>query len=60
MTDRYIVRTDSQGFSVCDVWTGEVAVIAMAPQGDLTGEDAEQTAELLNRRARGGDRTVFQ
>jgi len=57
--DRYITRPDQAGFTVFDVWTGEVAVIAMAPQKGLSIEDAEHTTELLNRRARQGDQ-VFQ
>ncbi|CAN7651284.1 hypothetical protein LJR225_005140 [Phenylobacterium sp. LjRoot225] len=58
--DRYITRPDRGGFTVFDVWTGEIAVIAMAPQQGLSIEDAEHTAELLNRRVRQGDRKVLQ
>jgi hypothetical protein len=49
--DRYTTRPDRDGFSVFDLWTGEVAVVAMTPQSRLSREDAEHTAELLNRRA---------
>lgn len=60
MIPRYIIRPDRQGFRVCDVWTGEPAIIAMTPQTGLSQEDAEHTAQLLNRRAEHGDRTVLQ
>lgn len=45
---RYVVRPDSEGFTVVDTWTGEVAVIAMARQSRLPREDAEHVASLLN------------
>jgi hypothetical protein len=60
MRDRYIVRPDASGFSVVDLWTGERAVIAMTPQGEMSKEDADHTAEMLNTRARRGDRSVLQ
>ncbi|HEY0438258.1 MAG TPA: hypothetical protein VGC92_16570 [Phenylobacterium sp.] len=60
MTNRFAVRPDRQGFSVFDVWTGEPAVIAMTPQTELSRQDADHTAELLNKRARQGDRAVLQ
>lgn len=58
--DRYTTRPDRDGFSVYDAWTGEVAVIAMPPQSGLSQEDAEHTADLLNRRAGQGERKVYQ
>ena len=58
--DRYAIRPDPQGFSVFDVRTGEVAVIAMTAQSGLSQEDAEHTAELLNRRAKRGERSLLQ
>lgn len=58
--DRYTTRPDRDGFSVYDAWTGEVAVIAMTPQSGLSLEDAEHTANLLNRRASNGERKVYQ
>lgn len=60
MSERYVIRPDRDGYSVCDIWTGEPAVIAMTPQTGLTQEDAEHTAGLLNRRATAGDRSVLQ
>lgn len=60
MTERYVIRPAADGFGVYDVWTGEVAVIAMTPQDGLSREDAEHLARLLNRRAAGGDRGVLQ
>jgi hypothetical protein len=58
--DRYHVRPDPTGFRVVDIWTGETAAIALVPQTELSRKDAEHTAELLNRRARNGDRAVLQ
>ena len=60
MNDRYLVRPDSSGFSVYDIWTGETAVIAMTPQTGLSKEDAEHTAQLLNSRTERGERKVMQ
>jgi hypothetical protein len=60
MTERYVIRPDREGYSVCDLWTGEPAVIAMTPQTGLSQEDAEHTAGLLNRRAEHGDRKILQ
>ena len=60
MMERFTTRPDREGFSVYDRWTGEAAVIAMAPQTGLSEEDAEHTAQLLNRRAAGGERKVLQ
>lgn len=58
--DRYTTRPDREAFSVFDVWPGEVAVIAMVPQAGLSKEDADHTANLLNRRSRQGDSRVYQ
>jgi hypothetical protein len=60
MTKRFVTRRDRENYSVCDLWTGEPAVIAMTPQTGLSEEDAEHTAALLNRRAEQGDRAVLQ
>ncbi|WP_334163737.1 hypothetical protein [Phenylobacterium sp.] len=60
MAERYHVRPDREGFTVYDLWTGEAAVIAMTPQTGLSREDADHTADLLNLRARRGERAVFQ
>lgn len=58
--ERYVVRPAAGRFRVADIWTGETAVIAMTPQDDLSEADARHTADLLNRRAAGGDREVLQ
>jgi hypothetical protein len=58
--DRYTTRPDRDGFSVYDVWTGEVAVIAMLPQSGLSREDAEHLANLLNRRSRQDESKAYQ
>jgi hypothetical protein len=60
MLRRYAIRPDRGGFSVFDIWTGEVAVVAMVPLNQLSRRDAEKGAELLNRRSERGDRTVLQ
>lgn len=59
-TDRFAIRRDRTGWTVFEVWTGEPAVIALVPQTGLSEEDARHTADLLNRRARGGDRSMRQ
>jgi hypothetical protein len=59
-TDRFALRRDRTGWTVYEVWTGEAAVIAMVPQTGLSQDDAQHTAALLNRRARGGDRSMRQ
>jgi hypothetical protein len=57
---RFVVRRDSRGYSVVDSWTGEAAVIALAPQTGMPQEDAEHLTGLLNQRAAAGDRrTAF-
>lgn len=60
MLDRYQIRRGPNGYGVIDVWTGETAVIALTPQDALSREDAEHTAELLNQRARRGERSLLQ
>jgi len=52
--DRFVVRPETERFKVIDIWTGETAVIAMAPQQHMSEEDALHTARLLNRNAKGG------
>jgi ferric-dicitrate binding protein FerR (iron transport regulator) len=58
--ERFVVRPEAARFRVIDIWTGQTAVIAMTPQDGLSEEDAVHTAALLNRRAKGGDRTILQ
>lgn len=52
-------QPDRAGFSVTDMWTGEIAVIAMTPQTGLPETDAQHTAGLLNHRAENAARTVY-
>ena len=59
-TERFALRRDRTGWTVYEVWTGEPAIIALVPQTGLSEEDAQHTAGLLNRRARGGDRSMRQ
>jgi hypothetical protein len=58
--DRFVVRPQTERFKVIDIWTGETAVIASTAQDGLSEDDALHTARLLNRRAKGGDRSVPQ
>jgi hypothetical protein len=51
MEPRYVIRPDPQGYSVRDLLTGQPAILAATPQKGLSQEDAEHTAELLNRTA---------
>ncbi|TAJ71869.1 MAG: hypothetical protein EPO51_12170 [Phenylobacterium sp.] len=56
MTARFVIRPDPAGHSVIDIWTGDVAVVAMAAQSGLPATDAEHIAQLLNQRAAAADR----
>ena len=59
-THRFAIRPDRTAWTVFEIWTGEPAVIALAPQTGLSQEDAQETADLVNRHARGGDRSLRQ
>lgn len=56
---RYRLRLGGDGWSVYDVWTGQPVRLDGAPQSGLPQQVAEVTANLLNLRARQGDRHVF-
>lgn len=56
--NRFAIRRDREGWSVYEIFTGEAAVIALTPQTGLSQEDAQHTADLLNTRARRGDRSL--
>lgn len=47
---RYAVLPSPGGFSVVDTFTGEPAVFATAPQEDISVEDANEIADILNHR----------
>ncbi|WP_296595598.1 hypothetical protein [Phenylobacterium sp.] len=49
MSERFVVRPDTKGFSVFDLALGQVAEIAKIPQRTLSTEDAEHLARLLNQ-----------
>jgi hypothetical protein len=51
MEPRFVIRPDSEGYSVRDLWTGQPAILAAMPQKGLSQEDAEHTAALLNQTA---------
>jgi hypothetical protein len=57
-TRRFQVRPLSDRYQVVDVWTGQTAVMGTALQADLSEEDARRIAELLNRRAAKGGRSI--
>jgi hypothetical protein len=60
MASRYDIREDSEGWSVFDIWTGEVVVIAFTPQTGMEVQDADELADLLNHQAQRGNRLVLQ
>lgn len=49
METRYVIRPDGRGYTVRDLWSGEPARLAGSPQVGLSQDDAEHTANLLNR-----------
>lgn len=51
MSERFVVRPDTRGFSVFDLVLGQVAEIARIPQQALSTEDAQHLAELLNQQS---------
>lgn len=51
MSERFVVRPDTRGFSVFDLVLGQVAEIAKIPQQALSTEDAQHLAQLLNQQA---------
>jgi hypothetical protein len=59
-TKRFAIRPDRSGYTVYEVWTGQPVVLAMDPQTGLSEIDAQHTADLMNRRAQGGDRASRQ
>jgi hypothetical protein len=60
MAARYDIREDLEGWSVFDIWTGEVVVIAFALQSGMDVQDADELADLLNHQAARGNRLVLQ
>lgn len=48
MVMRYDVRKDSTGWTIYDVFTGEVAVVRMDPQTGMTEWDARYLQRILN------------
>lgn len=60
MIDRYRVQPELHTYSVYDVWTAQTVVIAGLPQDHLSYDDASELAEMLNWRARQGDRDLRQ
>lgn len=56
--DRYALRPDAAGWTVYEVWTGEPARLAGAPQTGLSEDDARHTAALLNAQSHRGDSSM--
>ena len=56
MAERFVIRPDSRGFTVVDIWSGDAAELAMTRQVGLSASDAAHTAKLLNARADSGCR----
>lgn len=60
MPGHFDIREDDEGWTVFDVWTGQPVVIAFVLQVGLDLQDADDLAELLDRIAARGVRSVFQ
>jgi hypothetical protein len=56
--DRYVVRSDSSGWTVLEIWTGTAALVAGVPQTGLSEADARHMAGVLNTQARRGDSSM--
>ena len=58
---RYDLREDPQGgWSVYDIWTGQVAMLAGVAQEGLEIQDADEIAEWLTYMSDRGNRWVLQ
>ena len=57
-TERYGIRPDAKGWTVFETWSGEPVVLAQARQAGLSEVDAKHTADLMNRRAMRGDKSM--
>jgi hypothetical protein len=49
LVKRFAIKSDRSGYAVYDSLTGLPAMIGTAPQDGLTLDEAEMTAEILNR-----------
>jgi hypothetical protein len=56
--DRYVLRSDTAGWTVLEIWTGQAAVVAGVAQTDLSEDDAKHMADLLNTQSRLGDSSM--
>jgi hypothetical protein len=57
---RYRLRLGIEGWTVYDIWTGQAVRFAAGGGEGLQVQAAETLANVLNWRARQGDRKVFQ
>jgi hypothetical protein len=57
---RYDIRSETEGWTVFDIWTGRPVVIDGVLMAGLEVDYAEDMAELLTRRAREGLREILQ
>jgi len=60
MPKRYDLREDREGWTVFDIFTGEVVVIGDVPQTGLEIQDADELAELLDHKTFASDRRLRQ
>jgi hypothetical protein len=58
--DRFVIRPAAKGFRIVDVTSGETVVLAMAAQDRMSEVDAAHTAKMLNERAAGAERRMFE
>jgi hypothetical protein len=56
--DRYVLRSDTGGWTVLEIWTGQPAMVAGVAQSGLSEDDARHMADLLNTQARRGDSSM--
>ena len=56
--DRYALRPDGPGWTVYELWSGNPAVVAGAPQTRLSEDDARHMADILNAQSRRGDSSM--
>lgn len=60
MITAYDVKRDARGWTVFDRRTGQIVVLARAPQCGLTWIEADELADRLNHRNIDGDRSILQ
>jgi hypothetical protein len=56
--DRYVLRSDTGGWTVLEIWTGQPAMVAGVAQSGLSEDDARHMVSLLNTQSRRGDSSM--